>query len=252
MQITKISIHQSYTFNLGDYSNIKLAISIEAELGEGNDFEQICQELQTLAREKVHEEIDHELERMGRTPEFYDGPLYSAIKCGDEKIILIVSESQRADLPGYWPRLPTLRGRHRLERIKAICQEDPLGYQIIDVSDGDFTNIPIVELFTIFRVNANKIEGKYLVIVSGRCSYSDLPNSWTSNIWYISSSHDARIEKNLLADAQKEATDKGFTMINCLDGDLSKLPELKLKDYVDVEDYSDMDYDDDNEDEEDY
>lgn len=238
MKITKVSVHESYTFNLGNYNNIKPAVSIEAELGEGDDVHQVCQELQALAREKVYGEIDHELERDGRPPEFYDGPLYNAVHCKGERLTLIVAEAQRDELPGHWSNLGSLfygRG-HRLERVRAMCREQYPSKEILDVSDGDFSQVPLVESFPVFVVDdEDEVKGKYLVLGQSNSTRDDLPASWQG--WWVDTNYTTRLKENLLAELKQKAEGEDFTFFNCSAGDYGQLPELERVQEAADEDY---------------
>lgn len=78
MQIKTVTIEYSYTFNLGNYSNVKQAISLTAELAEGDDPEQVTHLLRTQARVEAQTEIDLALVANGRQPYFY--PIKVAVK----------------------------------------------------------------------------------------------------------------------------------------------------------------------------
>lgn len=72
-QIKTITIEYTYTYNLGNYSSVKPAMTITAELAEGDDREQVALDLRNQARYEVQTEIDLALIREGRQPHFYRG-----------------------------------------------------------------------------------------------------------------------------------------------------------------------------------
>lgn len=69
-QIKQITVEYAYTFNLGNYSNVKPTVTLTAELSEGDDPELVILDLQKQARLAVQEEIDATLIANGRLAQF--------------------------------------------------------------------------------------------------------------------------------------------------------------------------------------
>ena len=68
--IKTITIEYSYTFHLGNYSSCRPAVTLTAELADGDDFEDEVLDLQNYARIVVEEEIDDVLVQSGKAPHF--------------------------------------------------------------------------------------------------------------------------------------------------------------------------------------
>ena len=68
--IKTITIEYGYTFNLGNYSSCRPAVTLAAELVDGENLEQVAIQLQTTARVLVENEIDGTLRQSGRAPHF--------------------------------------------------------------------------------------------------------------------------------------------------------------------------------------
>lgn len=69
--VKTITIEYTYTFNLGNYSSVKPAVTITAELAEGDNVEQVSHALRTQARVEAQTEIDLALMANGKQPYFH-------------------------------------------------------------------------------------------------------------------------------------------------------------------------------------
>ncbi len=56
--IRKITVGKGLTINLGDYSGVKPHIELEADINEGETYEEARQHLMRLIDEHLSEEID--------------------------------------------------------------------------------------------------------------------------------------------------------------------------------------------------
>lgn len=68
--IKTITIEYGYAFNLGNYSSVRPAVTLTAELTEGDDVEAVTKTLQDQARTAVETEIDATLKLQGKAPHF--------------------------------------------------------------------------------------------------------------------------------------------------------------------------------------
>lgn len=68
--IKTITIEYGYTFNLGNYSSVRPACTLTAELAEGDNPQIITAYLRNEARLNVEDEIDTLLMQSGRAPHF--------------------------------------------------------------------------------------------------------------------------------------------------------------------------------------
>ncbi len=68
--IKQITIEYGYTFNLGNYSSVRPAVTFMAELTEGDDVEAVTKTLQDKVRTAVEAEIDAAIKLQGKAPHF--------------------------------------------------------------------------------------------------------------------------------------------------------------------------------------
>lgn len=68
--IKQITIEYGYTFNLGNYSSVRPAVTFTAELAAGDEPKLVTEFLQEQARAAVEKEIDATLELQGKAPYF--------------------------------------------------------------------------------------------------------------------------------------------------------------------------------------
>lgn len=76
MQVKQIEIEYGLTVNLGNYSNAKPVVRVTAELDENDDPDLSLESLISLARRRVQEMADDELEQSGNEVKYSDEPLY--------------------------------------------------------------------------------------------------------------------------------------------------------------------------------
>jgi hypothetical protein len=70
MRITQITVEYGCTWNLGSYSSVRPALSLTAELEEGESPDQVRQELHEQAKSHVEAAIDAALVQTGQKPQF--------------------------------------------------------------------------------------------------------------------------------------------------------------------------------------
>lgn len=68
--IKQITIEYGYTFNLGNYSSVRPAVTFTADLAEGENVEAVTRALQDQARTAVEAEIDAALKLQGKALHF--------------------------------------------------------------------------------------------------------------------------------------------------------------------------------------
>lgn len=117
MRITRVTLNFTETCNLGDYSNTKPSLELMADLELGDDVQAVIGQLSAIAKETLRAKIDEELEVVGKSPKYYNGPLYSVYMSGRYNYILIVpAESIRhISHETYY----SMRQRHEIARAKA-------------------------------------------------------------------------------------------------------------------------------------
>jgi hypothetical protein len=68
--IKTITIEYGYTFNLGNYSNVRPIVTLTAELADGDVPDIVIQTLQDKARREVENQIDFVLRQANKAPHF--------------------------------------------------------------------------------------------------------------------------------------------------------------------------------------
>ncbi|MCA9935975.1 MAG: hypothetical protein H6662_15705 [Ardenticatenaceae bacterium] len=150
MQIEKITVKFGMTQNLGNYTNCRPEIELQAIIDEHDDPAWEIAALREMAVEMVHKLVDDELEQAGEPPKYTKEPLYSvfyAIKRG----IVVVSPAG-AKLPEIsnwlendaWSRQydmpPQMRLSTAMEKAALLAREHD--YTLLDCSAGNFGDIP--------------------------------------------------------------------------------------------------------------
>ena len=102
MKITRIEVGFGVTYNLGDYSNCRPEISLAAEVEEGDDPTGVLFTLDAQARSYIHGFIDDELEENGKSPVYYDGPLFSAWYAEARGIVVLAPHETKPPEARNW------------------------------------------------------------------------------------------------------------------------------------------------------
>ncbi len=58
MKLTKITVGKGLTINLGDYSGVKPSLELEAQLEEGDDYQECKQKLVKMVDDHLTEELE--------------------------------------------------------------------------------------------------------------------------------------------------------------------------------------------------
>lgn len=144
MRITQISINFTETCNLGDYSNTKPSVELTALLEPGDDPHAVLDELTGMAKETLHAKIDDELELVGRSPKYYQGPLFEVVYGYHYRYVAVLPVGQRKKLSGFSNN--TTGGEQRYEaalkhalvkRQEIESDGDPC--EFFDCANGDLT-----------------------------------------------------------------------------------------------------------------
>jgi hypothetical protein len=218
MKITKVFVRYGRTFSLPGYSNVKPEVGYEAEIEPGEDVAAVKAELQQMAQAEVEEACDQALEAEGNSPRFWTGPKFNSLRVADEKYFAIVPAE--AELPEIWQGRKYHEGR-RLDNLRSLCAGHS-SFTVADFSAGNVQDLPELRDYQVLWQKANGEH--YCLILPGEFDSELLPGDWRSRFaqhrWYT------RFAANVLAWITEFSKEQGATLIDCLDGDLSKLPDL--------------------------
>lgn len=166
MQRTKIVVGYQHTRNLGNYSNARPSITIEAVLDEGDDPEVVKAALHSEAVAYVHEAIDQALELDGQPATFSGEPRFRLERTADvafgawnerrrvvsppEKLLVILPvgiklRDNSGDNKSWWTSQGGNWHKMRFAAIHNVADAwmvDEPGYRLIDCSDGDLSRLP--------------------------------------------------------------------------------------------------------------
>lgn len=146
MKITSVTVEYGLTENLGDYNNVRPSVRLAADVEEGEDVDDVFQELWERAEDEVKECVNQALEAHGRPAMYHDGPRYDAVRAGN--MVFVVPSQNDLDREVqdwlYW-----LRGEkgHRYEHAMVLAEQmaDERGTAVVDCSDGALS--PVVAVF---------------------------------------------------------------------------------------------------------
>lgn len=220
IEITEVSAHYGETKSLPDYSNVKPGYSLKAVVKPGQDPEAVKQALEEQVKQWVWEDCDTALEREGRRAEFWKGPRFDLRVLGDDWIVVIVPAE--AELPKPWSSIHCAKSGWRLEALKKYAQEDYSKLAIVDLSQGGLEALPDLREYDVAWLNHP--DATYCIL---------FPLDFDTDTWHndrrIRWSTYRRLSVNFLPWITEQAQSKEAILINCLDGDLSKLPDLAPK-----------------------
>lgn len=220
MKLTTITVKYGITHNMGNYSNVRPEVELTVELEPHDNPDEARWLLMQQAREAARAEVDGALEDDDKPPKYYTGPRFSLATITSEKLVVIYPDThpERARLPEPWDEGTSLRyhGR-RLPVIRAKVVERYPDYIIIDCSDGDYSRLSVVELGR-FLLFTNR-ERKLAVLTPSGLDRGALPgDGWSYP------DHHVRRKVSLLAHLRNGDSLPNYHLIDCTDGDLSRIP----------------------------
>ena len=156
MKITEVEIGYAETVSLPGYNNVRPSTRLVAQVGwdqagqheYDEDPDLVVADLQSMARQIVHNEVDRALIAIGMAPRYWDGPRFQVMEEPQMKVVAVFPDEQDwDDLPGHWahPYLGEMTDVRRLmlEQARSLAQDRAKrGKEYIDCSDGDLTRLP--------------------------------------------------------------------------------------------------------------
>jgi hypothetical protein len=162
MERTRITIGLSLTYNLGNYSNARPSIEIEAALNAGEDVEAAKARLRDECRAYVEGVIDDALEADGQRARFSADPRYkvlasTVVTVGDwnnrvkhappERLVVIVPDSAQALQPpsarGWWRTMEDGMRLGHAQRVAARYLDANPGYRLLDEAPLSIAQLPL-------------------------------------------------------------------------------------------------------------
>jgi hypothetical protein len=119
MNITQITVATHYTYNLGNYSNIRPEVQMTATLETQDTLDETVSELRRMTLAACQHQIDETLEANGDPAFFSRDPRFTAYYFRDEELVYIQSSKDPA------PDVPNTRSLdgYRLPHLKDLIQE---------------------------------------------------------------------------------------------------------------------------------
>lgn len=144
MQIAKVTASWSETCSLGNYSNVKPSLTLEATIEPGEDAAEVSQRLTGLCRMHVQELINEALEGEDQPAKYWEGlrfdVLAAAYDTGNRFVIVAPARTE-------WPRelrvyadVRGFRRQHARDYARSSLERRMGGdvtYTLLDCSDGD-------------------------------------------------------------------------------------------------------------------
>jgi hypothetical protein len=146
MNITQITVATHYTYNIGNYSNIRPEVQMTATLETQDTVDEVVSELRRMTLAACQQQIDDVLEKNGEPAKFSTQPRFDAFLFGIEKMAFIVPHGHPCPYG-----LPSWQSRYnrRLSHLVSIIQKDYPGFTFYD---HDFP-----ELRQVFEKQVNNI-----------------------------------------------------------------------------------------------
>jgi len=158
MKITEVEIGYQETVSLPGYNNVRPSVRLTASVGwdqagqyeYDEDPDLVVADLQSMARQIVHDEVDRALIAIGKAPRYWEGPTFQVMEEARMEVVAVFPDDQDwNNLPGNWNHpylgeITDVRGLV-LEQARALAQHRVTlrrGRVYVDCSDGDLTRLP--------------------------------------------------------------------------------------------------------------
>lgn len=223
-----VTVKFGCTQSVGNYSNVRpeFEISLSGQ-GDGQEAHGIAQRLLVDVREQIHDIVDQELEIRDEHLLYYQGETFSLVAPKDFHYLAIVSDAQ--PLPKLWSEYVSYRmGSKRLERLQWLIKEkhkEDSAYTE-DIPIVDVQDLPVLEKFTVLKI------ANCLVLLSGDRRYlgagENLCSAPPKEYYARQTGIDLYImdREHLFRRVHLDCQKYGLTLVDCLDGDFSRLPAL--------------------------
>lgn len=244
-----ITIEYSISRQPEPYNNVRFAVSVPVSVNPEDDPVSLLAEHAPRVQRQVENEIDLMFEGFGHPAPYDPVPRFRVVQLNEARVKAIIpNDILGTDLPFAWIHAtPTFIG-HRLEFIRGkLAHTD---WPVIDCSDGDLSKLPQIESYHLYR---NHPIGVLVWTTDKHDIPSDIRARYPGYFQMVTK----RLSKSdILAAIDALARENNYDIIDCRDGDWSKLPPPPQAETVNNnrgENYEDEDKDDDcdNYDEED-
>jgi hypothetical protein len=161
LRITAITVHYGETQSLPEYSNVKPALTLTAELAESDDAATAEAELWAMAKRHVQEQVDLALEQNGRAAKYDPAPRYQVMRTYNDRygptkdepqppiVVVVFPTDTELDRKRYGRQFVhagrnsdsrKLRYEHAM-RLAAEESRENDNAPILDCSDGDLSRL---------------------------------------------------------------------------------------------------------------
>ena len=258
MKCTEIRVTFGYTYNLGDYSNIRPEVSLTAELND--DLQDALNHLYETARGNCHRMIDDALEAEGKPAHFSPEPRFIAYTARDEKLTIIVSQDSFKQFEAEHPHWNLTKGYHeegyRFQHLWTLLEKHDMveGYHLLI-----FGHDTIPQIEPVFECQL----GNMLFVGRGKMIEALPPFLSAAADWQHKYSYHRNFD-TFETEMRAKASEHGLTFFNISDFDDWQYEEkvialrtayekyMKKTQQLDEEKEDDIPFDDDEGEEDDY
>lgn len=200
------------------YQSIRVGVSLPVFVTPEDDVMEKLEDHLTAAKFTLEEEVDREFESYGEPAPYSKEPRFMLVIIKELNLGAIVPQMDTDDkLPGGWRHARTYAPGHRLAYVREEAAKGWGECEIINISDGNLARLPVIEYYTLY---ANQQAG-FAVLTRNETKFDwremDYPGYFGLTN-YPSRSADYLAKANELAQKEK------LPLLDCTDGDFSKLP----------------------------
>lgn len=118
MNITQITVATHYTYNLGNYSNVRPEVQLSATLESHDSLADVAEELRHKTLTICQQQIDEVLELNGEPAQFSKEPRFDAYLFADEQIAFFLPHGQKCPYAVPGTKTPAGQVRYSFQIIE--------------------------------------------------------------------------------------------------------------------------------------
>ena len=138
MIVEKLTIGMVYTYNLGNYSNVKPECSLTVQVESGDNLPEVIMTLQDQVRGACLRQIDCVLEENDEPAKFSNDPRWTLYVYEDQQLCLLLPENLEMPICKLSSR--TLPG-YRLEHLERFISDKYAQYEVFYEGEVDIPDV---------------------------------------------------------------------------------------------------------------
>lgn len=207
------------------YQSVRCGVTMPVFVYPGDPVEEMLRAKMVEAKLAVRSQVDDEYEQGYEQPAVYSREQrFAAMVVRDEKLVVLLPHKAKESLTEGWRTCRTEFTEHRLSFVVRKVNEEYPHYVVIDCTDGDFSKLPPLESFEVWRYSTrvrDTTPQMWVLVKDGAIppAKEEYPGYWNMTSYFRL--YDEDFVAELAAKAKKDKS----LFFDCASGDFSQVPQ---------------------------